>query len=130
MRFIGVTGSREWTDEKAVYEILDRLLQKYIYVTIVAGEARGADKIAKKWALEHKNYKFGVVNYLPYPANWRPNGPNGIVDKTAGFKRNQLIVDRSDELVAFLIKRLPCNGTKDTIEKATRAEKRVTIIEA
>lgn len=127
MRFIGVTGSREWTDEKAVYEILDRLLQKYIYVTIVAGEARGADRIAKKWALEHKNYKFGVVNYLPYPAEWRPYG---VYDPTAGFKRNQLIVDRSDELVAFLLKRLPCNGTRDTMQRATDAQKCVTIVEA
>ena len=124
MIFIGVSGSRELHSEKLVWDELDKLFAKYVFVTIVSGEARGADTFARNWALSKKST--GRVNYIGYPAKWRENGH---YDPLAGFKRNQMIVDKCDILIAFLVKSLPCKGTRDTIKRAGEAEKRVIIVE-
>ena len=74
-------------------------------MTLVSGGARGVDKMAERAASE-----FGVPIEV-YPANWKRHG------KRAGFLRNQTIVDRADELLAFFGKaRTP--GTSDTIRRA------------
>ena len=124
MRFIGVTGSREWANKLTLFFELDKLLKKYGYITIISGEAIGADTLAKDYYLQNK--KSGRINYIGYPAIWKPNG---VYDPQAGFKRNQLIVDRCDELIAFLVKSLPCKGTRDTINRARIAQKYVRIVE-
>ena len=47
--------------------------------------------------------------------------------RSAGFKRNALIVAESDEVVAFWD--MKSKGTKSTIDLATKAGKPVRIIE-
>lgn len=84
----------------------------------VPREKWGVDEHAEQAAIE-----CGLV-VVSYPAKWKR--PDGTVDKGAGFKRNQLIVDQADRVVAFWDGK--SRGTKDTIDKARKAGKPVEIV--
>lgn len=71
-----VAGSRTFNDKKSLYATLDFLLQNYKEIHIVAGEAKGADELAKQYAFD-RNYL-----YHGFPADWNTFG------KSAGYKRN------------------------------------------
>lgn len=73
-----VCGGRDWSDADGAYRILDRLSQEWgPDVTIIEGDARGADRIAGYWARKrgHTNVKFR--------ADWDAHG------KRAGILRNE-----------------------------------------
>ena len=76
-----VAGSRTVTDKKMMYRHLDKLLSvakdKYKYILIVEGGAKGADSIAGEYARD-RGYLLKVM-----PADWDKNG------KAAGFIRNK-----------------------------------------
>jgi len=80
---------------------------------IVSGGAEGADKLARKYALEYN------IPYKEFPALWKLYG------KSAGAKRNQQIVDYADEIVAFWNK--ISKGTAITVEMAVKCGKPVAI---
>lgn len=80
---------------------------------IVAGGARGADIIAKKWAQSH------YIEYIEYKANW------DVYGKSAGMIRNHEMIDFADELISFWDGKSP--GTKEAIDYAKKLGRKVTI---
>jgi hypothetical protein len=79
--------------------------------TIVEGEQRGADKMAREWA------KSRGFPFLPFPAKWT------IYGKSAGPIRNQQMLDegKPDMVVAFHEKFEASKGTADMIRRARKA---------
>ena len=97
-------GSRRWSDRKA---IIDRLadLPDPGSVTIVHGNAQGADRIAHQEA-----QKLGLL-VEPHPADW------GGLGKRAGLVRNTLMAALGADLcIAFWDGR--STGTAHMIEQA------------
>ena len=62
---------------------------------VVCGMARGVDLLGKSWA-----EKEGVL-VKEMPANWRPDGPRGKLDRAAGYKRNIAMGNYADALIAI-----------------------------
>ena len=87
---------------------------KYIPDTIISGGAKGADTYAREFAIKH-NLK--LVEYLPDYDKYPP--------KIAPLKRNELIVDACDCLLAFWDG--TSRGTKYTIDLAVKKGKPVKI---
>lgn len=101
-----VAGSRGFSDYKLMKDSLDTLLSDAEDVIIVSGGARGADRLAEKYAEEND------MKMERYPADWDRYG------KGAGFMRNSEMVNMSDCAVFFWDGK--SNGTKDSITKAKR----------
>jgi hypothetical protein len=76
-----ITGSRDYEDTFQFNETLDELLKSYDDPIIIAGGAKGADRLAKEYA--HMNY----LRYLEFPANWPK------YKKKAGTLRNLQMLD-------------------------------------
>lgn len=104
-----VIGSRDFTDYKKVCEVLD----KYPISEIISGGSRGADSLAAKYA---KEKGITLTEFIP---DWS-------IGKFAGHIRNQYIIDHCDVVIAFWD--MKSTGTKDSINKAKRANKPIIII--
>lgn len=82
---LAVIGGRTFTDEKRLFEELD----KYDNITeIISGYARGGDLHGKRYAL------MKGIKYTEYLPDWELHG------KSAGIIRNRYIIDDSDEILA------------------------------
>jgi len=81
-----VTGGRAFTNEDALYEMLDHIEamcdSRRLGMVIVQGGAQGADKIARTWAW-HNNKQLVTER-----ANWQQHG------KGAGHRRNQAMIEK------------------------------------
>lgn len=99
-----VTGSRKWTDRRAVFDALDELAPE----TVVHGGALGADTMAHQWA--KKRGKEARV-YFP---DWDGHG------KGAALHRNQDMLVRypGARLLAF-----PVPDSRGTLHTMREAEK-------
>ena len=103
-----ICGSRYYTDEAE----FEKIVKEWIRVNgepqiIIAGEANGADTLAKKYA------KRNLIEYEGYPAQWSGTGRQR---KAAGPIRNSLMLTRCTHVLA-----LPSRngtGTQDTMRKA------------
>jgi len=85
---LGIVGTRTFDD----YEFLESELNKRFprgIDCVVSGGARGADALAKNYAINHN------IPYKEFPAEWDELG------KSAGYIRNRKIVDNCDHVVAF-----------------------------
>lgn len=103
-----VCGSRNFNDYLKLCNEMDELpLDENQPITIISGEARGTDTLAKQYTEECD------WDYDGYPADWKTYG------KAAGPIRNKqmLIEGKPDLVVAFLAK--DSIGTKDMIKQAT-----------
>lgn len=100
-----VIGSRSFSD----YEYLKRMLKWHDIKSIVSGGAKGADSLAKRYAHE---FSIPLTEFLP---QW------DIYGKSAGFKRNELIISACDEVIAFWDKQ--SHGTKHSISLAEQQSK-------
>lgn len=115
-----ITGSRDWTDRAA---IAAALIKVHVYaaiepakVTVVHGDARGADRIAADLA-----HQFGC-NVEAHPADWDRHG------KGAGPRRNaEMVAAGADVCLAFPIGASP--GTRGCIRLAKQAGIPVTVHE-
>ena len=110
---VAIVGSRSYTDYNHFVENLFVLTSEWPITSIVSGGAKGADKMAERFA-DYNNYPVNII--LP---DWNKYG------KGAGFKRNSLIVEACDILIAFWDGK--STGTKDSIDKARKCKK-ITII--
>jgi len=132
---IAIVGSREFKDENLVDLIVENLCEKKgdmkCPLTIISGGAKGVDTWAEKIADGWEG--LGVLKNI-FKANWKDlshpdaiikNGKYGEYDAMAGFRRNQLIVDEADKVIAFWDGQ--SNGTKDTIDRAIAAGKPIDI---
>jgi len=112
---LAIVGSRTFND----YGRLAVTIHNHFYLVqiteIISGGAKGADSLAKKYTRQFLNIK-----YKEFPAEWN------IYGKSAGFLRNQTIVDNCDMVLAFWDGQ--SRGTADTIAKAKKAKKPTFIV--
>lgn len=101
MRII-VAGGRDFNDYELLCRKLDFFLSRTENPVIICGEARGADSLGKRYALERG------IPVLSFPADWDRYG------KSAGFRRNKQMAENADALVAFWDGR--SKGTANMIE--------------
>ncbi|MFD5451639.1 MULTISPECIES: SLOG family protein [Streptomyces] len=104
MRYLKVvcTGSREWPTDNvaAIHRVLDELLLAKGRIFVAHGAAPGADRMVHLWVVKTASRDRRLVKLKTFPANWRPNG---IFKRSAGFERNELMVDtvQPDIVLAF-----------------------------
>lgn len=108
---LGIVGSRSFQD----YELLKKHVDPTNIAAIVSGGARGADTLAEKFAAEHS---LPMIIYKPDYANH---------GRAAPFVRNSAIIEASDAVIAFWDG--SSAGTLDSIKKAKKMGKPVTVIE-
>lgn len=107
---LAIVGSRHHNDYekfcKHVHNYIEKIGKPQL---IISGGASGIDTMAKRFATEN-NYEF-----IEYIADWTKYG------KSAGPKRNQLIVNDATHMLAFP---LDGPGTKDVLKKMNFAKKK------
>jgi len=110
MKKILVCGDRNWTDSKTIEKYLIKAKEKG-YDTVIEGEARGADSIARDIAL-----KLGM-KVRKFPAKWEEFG------RSAGPIRNQQMLKEGqpDFVLAFHEDISKSKGTKNMLEIAKKA---------
>lgn len=113
MRVI-IAGGREFNDYSLLSSVCDHMLQNQHYIEIISGTARGADKLGERYAKE-RGYKI-----IPFEANWQLYG------KAAGYKRNQLMAENANALIAFWDGK--SKGTKHMIDIATKKGLKVKVV--
>lgn len=108
-----VCGSRYFND----YELLEKVLNEHDITEIIEGEARGTDKLSRKFAKERN------IPVRAFPADWDKFG------KGAGHIRNrQMLVEGSpDFVIAFRGKN--SRGTQNMIDQAKKAGVETRIVE-
>jgi hypothetical protein len=81
---------------------------------IISGGAKGIDTIAWEWALKNN------IEIIVHRPNYNKDG------KWAALKRNDIIVDEADKIIAFWNGK--STGTKYVIERAKKLNKPLEII--
>lgn len=86
-----VCGGRDFRAADHLFSTLDRLHLTHGFTALIEGGARGADRLARRWA------KSAGVPVESYPADWDTYG------RSAGSIRNRqmLVEGRPDLIVAF-----------------------------
>lgn len=129
-----VTGSRSWTAADVIGAALldcwhDAMQLGEDGITVVHGDAPGADALADLWAVGYRG--LGVLRE-PVPAVWeecaaecqpshrKPRRDGSGYCPTAGLRRNQAMVDRG-AAVCIGFWRPPGTGTLDCLRRAERA---------
>ena len=113
---LAIVGSRSFND----YDLLETWADSIFYMQdtdekfVVSGGASGADSLAEQYTNTH------ITTLIKFPAEWNKYG------KSAGFIRNQQIVDNCDMVLAFWDGE--SRGTADTIAKAKKAKKPTFIV--
>ena len=107
---LAIVGSRGITDMSVLISALDG----YDITEIVSGGARGVDTMSEDYAVAHD------IDTVIFEADWSKHG------RSAGYKRNVLIVEYADEVLALWDGK--SRGTKHTIDIAHRAGKPVRVI--
>lgn len=125
---IAVVGSREFKDKQFVENMMIEII-RFDHWTLISGGAVGVDTWAEQYA------KLMGWKRIILKANWNDlSFPDAIIktnkygkkyDARAGIRRNQLIVDEADKVVAFWDGK--SSGTKSTIDMAIKANKPVDI---
>lgn len=127
---IAVIGSRTFDNYSQLQEELHIIIYEeneglFDDVVIVSGGARGADSLGAMYANQYN------LELVIYEANWKdlshPNrrikeGKYGKYDANAGHRRNTLIIDDADIIVAF---HNGSPGTADSLKKARKLKKKV-----
>jgi hypothetical protein len=120
-----VCGSREFDNEREIYTILS-FLKELVYadnktpLLLMQGGAKGADLIAKNWAIEND------VPCLDFSAKWTKYG------LAAGPLRNKQMIDegKPDLCLAFPVNGLENSiGTQNMVKQARAAGIRTVVIE-
>jgi hypothetical protein len=106
-----VAGSRDVTDMRYLHKAIKDC--GWVPSCVVSGTARGADRLGETWAVQNG------VPCLRFPADWNKHG------KSAGYKRNELMADNADALIALWDGVSP--GTKHMIDIARRKNLRVYV---
>lgn len=84
-----IAGSREFTNSEVMFRTVRRLKEKYADLTIIAGGARGADRMAARIA--------GLMDVpvREFMADWHNLG------KAAGYKRNEVMASVGEMCIIF-----------------------------
>jgi len=105
-----ICGDRNYKNVEMIRAWLSKL-QDWGYTTLIEGEAKGADSIARDEAR-----RMGL-EVEPYPAEWKKYG------KAAGPIRNRVMLTegKPDLVVAFHTEIEKSKGTKNMLEIAEKA---------
>ena len=131
---IAIIGSRKYENRKKIKDFIFKLKQEKGDGTIIVsgGCKQGADKYAKKYALElglqYIEYPpFHEVHnlYCPLPES-RFNKPYSVKNF---FVRNKIVAQAIDIVVGFIPKGVEANGTNNTLEYAQKFGKKTLIID-
>ena len=103
-----VCGSRYYTNRKKIYKVLDFMLKQIgDELMIISGGARGADTIAREWAVDRQ------VDHVVMYAKWKRQ------KRSAGPIRNRRMAKLKPHLVfAFHPNLDESKGTRDMINIA------------
>lgn len=99
-----IAGGRDFDNYERLKEVVGMFDVENL--AIVSGTARGADQLGERYAKEHS------LTIHRYPADWDNHG------RSAGYKRNELMADNADTLLAFWDGK--SKGTKHMIDTAIR----------
>jgi hypothetical protein len=123
---VAIVGSRGFAKMDVVRAYVSGLPAGTIIVS-GAGKQKRDSVPREKWGVdehaEDEALRCGLA-VTSYPAKWKR--ADGTINKGAGFARNGLIAAEADRVVAFWDG--SSRGTKDTIDKARKAGKRVEIV--
>ena len=130
---VAIVGSRRYENKKKIKDFVFKLKQQYGDKTIIVsgGCKQGADKYAKKYALE-----LGLM-YEEYPPfhevhNLYCTMPESRYGKPYSVKnfhaRNKIIAGTSDVVVAFIPEDGLSDGTFSTLKYAKKLNKKIIII--
>jgi len=118
MKTVLICGDRHWSDREAVRSWLSKL-QDWGYDTVIEGEARGADIIARE---EAENVGMTVHRF---PADWSK------YDRSAGAIRNRQMLDENPQLVLAFHRNLAASkGTADTVREAKKRNIEVIVVDS
>ena len=107
-----IAGSRGIT-WYSTFDLNELIIRKFHQTSeVVCGMAKGIDLLGYDWAIEYN------VPVKEFPANWKPNG---VLDKSAGFKRNTEMAVYADSLLALWDGK--SNGTRHMISEMVRLYK-------
>lgn len=106
-----VAGGRDFGDYGLLSRTLDNLKKPF---EVVCGEAKGADSLGKRYAVEH-----GLTVHS-FPADWGTHG------KSAGYKRNEQMAEFASACIAFWDGK--SRGTKHMIDIATRKGLKLAVV--
>lgn len=109
---IAVVGSRNFNNYQLLKNTLDKYKEKC--ELIISGGAKGADKLAERYAKENG---FEIKIFKP---DWKRYG------KGAGLIRNKQIVENADLIIAFWDGK--SKGTAFTVNYAQKSGKEVEVI--
>lgn len=88
-----IAGTRTFSDYSIMQQALDMYFQKYnlldAHITVICGEAQGADKMGKQFA------EVNQWDVISMPAAWDKHG------KSAGYKRNVEMAQIADGCIVF-----------------------------
>ena len=130
---VAIIGSRRYENKRKIKEFIFKLKNEYGDNTIIVsgGCKTGADKYAKKYALElglqYEEYPpFHEVHnlYCPLPES-RYKKPYSV---KYFFARNKIIAGTSDFIVAFIAEGVQSDGTFSTLNYAKKFNKKRIII--
>ena len=130
---VAIIGSRRYENKKKIKDFVFKLKQQYGDNTIIVsgGCKTGADKYAKKYALE-----LGL-QYEEYPPFHEPYNlycplPESRYGKPYStkyfFARNKIIAGTSDYVVGFIPEGVEANGTRNVLDYAKKMKKNHIII--
>jgi len=130
---VAIVGSRRYENKRKIKEFIFKLKNQYGDKTIIVsgGCKTGADKYAKKYALE-----LGL-QYEEYPPfhevhNLYCTMPKSRYDKPFSMKnffaRNKIIAGTSDIIVGFIPEGVEAKGTMNVLEYAKKFDKKRIII--
>ena len=130
---VAVVGSRDYQNIRKIKDTLFQLKQKFgdKLIIISGGAKHGADKFARKYALE-----FGMRYREFNPAHTTKNLYSAMSDNyydkpyhvSQFHHRNMLIAKACDVMMAFIPNGDDANGSLSAIKKVKKLNKPVTII--
>ena len=110
-------GSRGYTDEEEILDVLRDLKRRFDNLTIIEGTAEGADTLAGRMA------RYLALEVIEFPPDWESWGLK------AGIIRNQqMLTEGKPDLVIAFSARWPLTpGTGDMVARAIGSELPVII---
>lgn len=130
---IGIIGSRKYENKRKIKETIFNLKQKFgnDLVIFSGGCSDGADKYAKKYALE-LDCNYIEVNPSHTPKNlysyMRKDWYGKKYNTKNFFVRNKILAKSIDKLIAFVQEGDNAKGTASTVNYAVEFNKKVIVI--
>jgi len=129
---VGIVGSRNYENKRKIKECIHRLKNECESLLIASGGCRqGADKYAKKYALE-LGCEYLEFNPSHTPKNLYSALHENYYNKTYNpgnfFTINTMLAKYCDIVIAFIPNGEDAKGTNHTIKEAKKYNKKVVII--